>query len=738
MTDRGRRWWETAVVYQIYPRSFCDTSGDGIGDLEGIRRHLDHLAWLGVDALWLSPFYPSPMADFGYDVADYCDVDPLFGTLDDFDRLTAEAHDRGMKVLVDWVPNHTSDQHPWFVASRSSAPRTPSATGTGGATTAPTRPGAPGPPGSAGRLPNNWRAAFPGVGRTEFPPAWTWDEPTGQWYLHLFLPEQPDLNWTNPEVRAAMTETLRFWLDRGVDGFRVDVVHGLGKDPAAPRPARRPGRHAVSAHQRRARRPIPSSPRLRTVLDGWPDPPPRMMVGEVFLPEPAQVATYYGTAAAPELHLAFNFKPHVQPAGTPAAGGTASTRSRPLFGPDRGLAHLGAVQPRPAPAPHPLRLRGPGPGRGGAAADPARHAVPLRRRGARPGGRRRPARPPGRPRRPGRVPGADPLGRHPPTAGPAGPRPGCPGRRRPTPAGRSPRARRPDPRCTCTAGCSLSGARRRRCRRGLRLAGKAPAGATAARATAARATQGARAGWARMAGRVVPAAPGGHREPPGRRGTGGGRGGWASATAPARSASSATARKRRACWRTCAPPPGTGRSRRRPAGRRQLHRRHHRDPGALGRLAGRGIQWRADLPETRSSTGWPSLQTRPRSSGRSWPGPGRPGSGPPDGSRQVGRQRRADGRRAGQRRRAGKRPHFAATTCESRQAGTQTSPIRPPHVHTSPTPPSPTAKRGQKPNRRTPGAAIPRGGEPARRRCRASAGPRRPAGKRPRFAIATR
>ena len=163
-----RRWWESATVYQIYPRSFGDTTGNGIGDLEGIRRHLDHLAWLGVDAVWLSPFYPSPMADFGYDVSDYCDVDPLFGSLGDFDRLAADAHERGLKVLVDWVPNHTSDQHPWFVESRSSRTN-PKRDWYWWRDDRPDGAGGSGPPGSPGRRPNNWRAAFPGVGRTEFP-----------------------------------------------------------------------------------------------------------------------------------------------------------------------------------------------------------------------------------------------------------------------------------------------------------------------------------------------------------------------------------------------------------------------------------------------------------------------------------------------------------------------------------------------------------------------------------------
>ena len=311
MTDRVGRWWETAVVYQIYPRSFCDTSGDGIGDLDGIRRHLDHLTWLGVDALWMSPFYRSPMADFGYDVSDYRDVDPLFGTLDDFDRLTAEAHDRGIKVLVDLVPNHTSDQHPWFQESRSSR-HNPKRDWYWWRDDRPDEAGGSGPPGSPGRLPNNWRAAFPGVGHTELPPAWTRDESTGQWYLHLFLAEQPDLNWTNPEVRSAMTDVLRFWLERGVDGFRVDAVQCLGKDPALPDlPSDPDALPMASVNDQPSTHPILAA--LRMVLDDWPQPPPRMMVGEVFLPEPTQVATYYGTTAVPELQLAFNFKPMFSP-----------------------------------------------------------------------------------------------------------------------------------------------------------------------------------------------------------------------------------------------------------------------------------------------------------------------------------------------------------------------------------------------------------------------------------------
>jgi alpha-glucosidase len=304
-------WWRRAVVYQIYPRSFRDSDGDGVGDLEGIRSRLDHLTWLGVDAIWLSPFYRSPMADFGYDVSDYCAVDPLFGDLEDFDALVADAHARGLKVVVDWVPNHTSDVHPWFVAARSSRDdphrhwyrwRDDRTDAEGGS----------GPPGSPGRLPNNWLAAFTGVGRVEHPPAWTWDEHTGQWYLHLFLPEQPDLNWGHPELRAAMEDTLRFWMARGVDGFRVDVTHALGKDPALPDLPPELAATPVSALNDDPRT-HPILRALRALLDGWPEPPARMMVGEVFLPTTEQIPPYYGTPDAPELHLSFNFPPLLAP-----------------------------------------------------------------------------------------------------------------------------------------------------------------------------------------------------------------------------------------------------------------------------------------------------------------------------------------------------------------------------------------------------------------------------------------
>jgi alpha-glucosidase len=200
MQDRDG-WWRDAVVYQIYPRSFQDSDGDGLGDLPGVISRLDHLQHLGVGALWLSPFYPSPGADLGYDVADFCDVDPRLGTLADVDELIAEAHRRGLRVLLDLVPSHTSIEHPWF---RAHPDRYVWAEG--------------GPP-------NNWLATFGG-------PAWSCDERTGRWYLHSFYPEQPDLDWRNPEVRKAMAEVIGFWLDRGVDGFRVDAVDRLMKDEA--------------------------------------------------------------------------------------------------------------------------------------------------------------------------------------------------------------------------------------------------------------------------------------------------------------------------------------------------------------------------------------------------------------------------------------------------------------------------------------------------------------------------
>ncbi len=222
-------WFHRAVVYQIYPRSFADSNGDGIGDLRGITERLDHLALLGVDVLWLSPIYRSPQDDNGYDISDYQDIDPLFGTLADFDHLLAGAHARGIKVVMDLVVNHTSDEHPWFVESRSS-------------TTSPKRdwyvwrPARPGhEPGTPGAEPNNWGSFFSG-------PAWDLDPGTGEYYLHLFSRKQPDLNWEHPDVRAAVSSMMRWWLDRGVDGFRMDVINLISKAPGLPDGIVHPGR----------------------------------------------------------------------------------------------------------------------------------------------------------------------------------------------------------------------------------------------------------------------------------------------------------------------------------------------------------------------------------------------------------------------------------------------------------------------------------------------------------------
>ena len=204
-------WWQRGIVYQIYPRSFMDSNGDGTGDLVGILSRLNYLEWLGVEAIWISPIFPSPMADFGYDVSDYTDVHPLFGTRDDLDRLVEAAHARNIRVLLDYVPNHTSDQHPWFVESRPSRadPRRDWYLWHAGR--------------ENGSPPNNWLSVFGGS-------AWEWDAPTREFYYHAYLKEQPDLNWRNPEVRAAMLDVLRFWFERGIDGFRR-----AARQPAEPR-----------------------------------------------------------------------------------------------------------------------------------------------------------------------------------------------------------------------------------------------------------------------------------------------------------------------------------------------------------------------------------------------------------------------------------------------------------------------------------------------------------------------
>ncbi len=292
MSPESSSWWQHAVVYQVYPRSFMDSNGDGMGDLAGIRSRLDYLEWLGVDALWLSPIYPSPQADFGYDVSDYTDIDPVYGTLDDFDSLLAEAHARRMRVLLDFVPNHTSDRHPWFLESRLSRdnPRRDWYIWRDAA--------------ADGGPPNNWLSNFGGS-------AWQWDEKTRQYYYHAFLPEQPDLNWRNPNLEAAMCDVLRFWLRRGVDGFRVDVLWHLMKDEQfrdnPPNPAWHPGispYYAVLATFSADRPEIHDLIlRMRRVLSEFGD---RLMLGEIYLPI-ERLVTYYGTQG-PAPHVPFNFQ----------------------------------------------------------------------------------------------------------------------------------------------------------------------------------------------------------------------------------------------------------------------------------------------------------------------------------------------------------------------------------------------------------------------------------------------
>ena len=296
MNAETSAWWRDGVIYQIYPRSFQDTNGDGVGDLRGILARLDYLVALGVDALWISPFYPSPMADFGYDVADYTGVDPLFGNLADFDALLKGAHARGLKLILDFVPNHTSDQHPWFLASRSSRE-------------SPQRDWYlwrdPAPDGGA---PNNWMSNFGGSG-------WTFDAASGQYFYHSFLSQQPDLNWHNPQVREAMYAAMRFWLDRGVDGFRMDVLWLLIKDDQfrdnPPNPEFRGGSSLWSvlpkytADQPETQEIVRE---MRALLEQYDE---RLLIGEIYLPI-EQLVEYYGaTSSQPPLllgaQLPFNF-----------------------------------------------------------------------------------------------------------------------------------------------------------------------------------------------------------------------------------------------------------------------------------------------------------------------------------------------------------------------------------------------------------------------------------------------
>ena len=283
-------WWRTAVIYQIYIRSFADGDGDGIGDLAGIRSRLPYLRDLGADAIWITPFYPSPMADGGYDVGDYRDIEPLFGTLADADAMLADAHGLGLRVIIDIVPNHSSDQHRWFQAALAAGPGSPERE------RYVFRPGR----GEHGELaPTDWESAFGG-------PAWT-RLPDGEWYLHLFAPEQPDFNWENPEVVAEFEDILRFWLDRGVDGFRIDVANSLKKDQSFPDVGSEA--EAVLVPHEGPHHPFWDRDEVHEVYRGWRSVSDafgadRTFVAEAWVDSPDRLARY---TRADELHTAFNF-----------------------------------------------------------------------------------------------------------------------------------------------------------------------------------------------------------------------------------------------------------------------------------------------------------------------------------------------------------------------------------------------------------------------------------------------
>ena len=361
MTEDVPRWWQSGLIYQIYPRSFQDSDGNGIGDLVGIRQRLDYLQDLGVDAIWLSPMFVSPMKDFGYDVADYCAIDPRFGTMEDFEALLADAKGRGIRIILDLVPNHTSDQHAWFKEARSSR-ESPKRDWYLWSDPAPN-----------GGRPNNWLSEFGG-------PAWAFDAATDQYYYHAFLPEQPDLNWRNPDVRAAIYDVMRFWLGKGVGGFRVDVLWHLLKDDARRDNPANPGWHeGMSPTQRLL--PIYTTDlpdmqsivrEMRAVIDEFDE---RVLIGELYLPI-ERLVRYYGEELD-GAHLPFNFAlieapwhaPRARPPDPRLRGGGAAWR----------LAELGARQPRQAAHRRSCR-RAAGAGRRHAAFDPARHADALLRR----------------------------------------------------------------------------------------------------------------------------------------------------------------------------------------------------------------------------------------------------------------------------------------------------------------------------------------------------------------------
>ena len=285
-------WWRSGVLYQLYPRSFADANGDGHGDLEGVIAHLDHLAWLGIDAIWLNPIHPSPNADWGYDVADYLDVHPDFGDLATLDRLIARAAEHDIRVVLDLVPNHTSDRHPWFEDARTSR----TAEHRDWYVWADARPD--------GSPPNNWVSVFGGA-------AWTWDETTQQYYLHNFLAEQPDLNWWNEEVRSAFDDILRFWFDRGVAGFRIDVAHGIVKDvDLRDNPLAVEGDDALTRSLGQRQEFNMNRPEVHDVIRRWRaiadryDQEP-ILVGETWVADLTRLMRFYGDGTD-ELHLALN------------------------------------------------------------------------------------------------------------------------------------------------------------------------------------------------------------------------------------------------------------------------------------------------------------------------------------------------------------------------------------------------------------------------------------------------
>jgi alpha-glucosidase len=292
--DAGPAWWQRGVIYQIYPRSFQDTDGDGVGDLRGIARRLDYLQWLGVDAVWISPFYPSPMDDFGYDVTDHRAVDRVYGSLVDFDRIVAQAHERGIRVIVDYIPNHTSARHPWFTEARAARHNRRRDWYVW-------RDAAP-----DGGPPNNWLSAFGGS-------AWEWDAPTGQYYLHTFLREQPDLNWRNPAVEVEMMDVLRFWLERGADGVRVDAVQVVVKDDHfrdnPPNPDYREGvddPYDALLREHSADRPEVHRliSRMREIVESYGD---RVLIGEIYNTVDRLMA-YYGEGGRGGVHFPYNFQ----------------------------------------------------------------------------------------------------------------------------------------------------------------------------------------------------------------------------------------------------------------------------------------------------------------------------------------------------------------------------------------------------------------------------------------------